>query len=247
MHNVSVLILTCNNEKIIRRCLASVKGFREIVVCDSFSSDNTVAICREYTNAVYYYKHESPSTQRNWAIAHCSNEWVLQIDSDEIVTEELMSELNAIMPRGDSACEAFKTPTRNHILGRWMRGADLYPDNRIRLFKKKFRYNGAWIHEKLMVEGNIGQLQGHVLHYGFEDWETIRKKLSRYRRLEYLQRKQEGRRIKPHQLLTYPCSVFIYLLFIKKGFIDGWRGWLWALFVAVNKFLVYKDLLCIKG
>ncbi|MDD5584527.1 MAG: glycosyltransferase family 2 protein [Candidatus Omnitrophica bacterium] len=246
MHNVSVLVLTCNNERIIRRCLESVKGFAQIVICDSFSSDNTVSICREYTDTIYYYAHESPSVQRNWAISRCSHEWVLQVDTDEIVTEELISEIKERMSHETIPYDAFQTPTINHIFNRWVRGADLYPGRRIRLFKKTFRYDGRWIHEQLIVEGNVGQLQGHVLHYGFEDWKIIKQKLGRYRRLEHLQRIQEGKKTKPYQLLTYPLGVFIYLFFIRKGFIDGWRGLLWACFVSVLKFLVYKDSLCMR-
>jgi glycosyltransferase involved in cell wall biosynthesis len=244
MHKVSALIHTYNNEAIIARCLESVKWADEIVICDSFSSDKTVDICKTYTDKIYYYEHKNSADQKNWAIPKCSHEWILQIDTDEVVTPELSLEIQRIFLSDSLPEAAFMISTKNHIFGKWMRGANLYPDYRIRLFKKNLRYEKKWIHARLLIQGEpVGQLENHVLHYGFQDWKTIRWKFKRYRKLEYLRLKEEGTPVTLYKVLSYPCGMFIYLFFIKKGFMDGWRGLFWSLFVSLLKFFVYKDRL----
>ncbi len=242
MHKLSVLIHTYNNRKIINRCLESIEWADEIIICDSFSSDDTVKICKRYTKNIYYYGHKYSADQKNWTISKCSYEWIFHIDSDEVATPELGSEIRRILAQDVIPHEAFRMSRKNHVFGKWVKGSDLYPDMQIRLFKNKFRYEDKFIHAKLRVKGKIGELRGHILHYGFEDWETVKWKFNRYRALEHLQLKKEKKRIRFYHILIDPIVIFMYLFFIKKGLLDSWRGFFWPLFISALKFCLYKDI-----
>ncbi|MDD5194884.1 MAG: glycosyltransferase family 2 protein [Candidatus Omnitrophica bacterium] len=243
MHKLSILVHTYNNELIIKRCLESVKWADEVVICDSFSTDKTIDTCKEYTKKIYQYAHKNSADQKNWAIPKCTYKWIFQIDTDEVATEELALEIKQILSQEAISENAFRVPTKNYIFGKWVKSAGLYPGNRIRLFKNIFRYEDKYIHAQLIVDAKIGQLQNHVLHYGFQDWKTVRWKFKRYRRLELLQLKKENAHVMLYDLLIKPISIFIYLYFLKAGFRDGWRGLFWPYFVSILKFCVYKDML----
>src|SRR3989338_5037910 len=243
MHKLSVLIHSYNNEKIIRRCLESVKWADEIVICDSFSSDKTVNICRGYTDKIYYYEHKNSADQKNWAIPKCAHTWIFQIDTDEVISSKLVMEIKELFSQGKILCNAFKISRENHLFGRQMRGAGLYPDRIVRLFRNYLRYEDKPIHARLIVNEKIGELQGSILHYGFEDWKTLRWKFSRYRILEYLDFKKGERTITIFHPMIFPIGIFVYLFFLKGGFIDGWRGFIWASFISMVRLFVYMDMI----
>ena len=135
---VSVAIITNNEESNIRYALESVKDFEEIVVVDSFSNDNTLAICKEYTDKVFQHKWQGYSKQKQLAVNHAKNEWVLILDADERVTPELKSEM--INKIHDNSSNGFYIPRRNFFLGKWIRHSGWWPDYTLRLFKNGIFY-----------------------------------------------------------------------------------------------------------
>jgi len=243
---VSVLIHCYNNENTIRKLLENLNWADEIVVCDSFSTDETVNICKEYTDKIYQYKHKNSADQKNWTIPKCKNEWIFQIDTDESVEDELIKEIEKILSSNVIEYEAFKIPRKNYLFGKWLKGAGNYPDYQERLFRNYLRYEEKPIHAHLLCKGKIGVLKGHIIHLGWEDIAQIRRRFKRHRKLLFLRYQTENRNFKFYHLILRPIGIFIYLYIFKKGFIDGWRGIFFCGFFAILEFFVLKDFLLCK-
>src|SRR5439155_5040643 len=124
---LSVLLPTFNNAEIIRRTLESVQWADEILVVDSFSTDNTLAICREYGARIIQHEYIQSAKQKNWAIPQCRHEWVLQIDTDEVLESGLREEIEATIENSPGV-DGFHIPFKHHVLGKWVRVCGLYPD-----------------------------------------------------------------------------------------------------------------------
>ena len=133
---VSVLLPTYNCAKTVRTTLESVKWADEILVADSFSTDSTLEVCREYGTRVIQREYHNSASQKNWALPQCRNEWVLQIDSDEVLSPELRDEIEKAMATAAPGVHAFRMPRRNHMLGRWVRYGGVYPDYQTRLLRR---------------------------------------------------------------------------------------------------------------
>ncbi len=244
---LSVLIHCYNNQDTIRGLLENVRWADEIVICDGFSQDRTTEICREYTDKVYQYEHKNSADQKNWTIPKCSHEWILHIDPDERLTNELVEEIRYWRGKYNGRYEAFRIPFKHYLFGRWIKGINLYPEYHERLFRKSLRFEEKHIHAHLMIKGDVGTLRGHIIHQGWESMDEIRRRFRRHRRLSLLQKSCEGRKYKIHHLILRPPALLLYLFIIKKGFIDGWRGFFYAGFIAVLEFYVLKDLLLGKA
>ena len=240
---VSVLIHCYNNESTIRELLEQLQWAQEIVICDSFSTDRTVEICKEYTECVYQYKHTNSADQKNWTIPRCHNEWIFQIDTDERLEEGFVEELRGVLSDSVGHYQAFKIPTKNYLFGKWIRGAHNYPDYRERLFRSFLRYEEKPIHARLLCKGPLGVFKSHVIHLGWENMEVIRKRFKRHRQLLLLRYRAEKRRYKIYHLILRPPAMFFFLFFFEKGFIDGRRGAFFCGFFALLEFFVLKDFL----
>src|SRR6476620_11353381 len=118
---ISVLLPTYNSATIIRDTLESIKWADEILVVDSFSTDGTLDICREYGARIIQHEYVNSAAQKNWALPQCRHEWVLQIDSDETLSDELCEEIAAAVAAAGPEVHAFRMPRRNFMLGRWLR------------------------------------------------------------------------------------------------------------------------------
>ena len=244
---LSILIHCYNNEDTIRELLENVKWADEIVICDSFSTDKTLEICREYTDKIYQYEHKNSADQKNWAIPKCKYDWILQVDTDERLTDQLIEEVKELLKETNIKFEAFKIPFKNYLFGKWIKGANNYPDYHERLFRRHLRFENKKIHAHLMVSGEVGILKSHILHIGWEDMQTIIRRFRRHRRLCLLQKKYQGNNYKFYHLVLRPPAMFLFLFFFKRGFIDGWRGVFFCGFFALLDFYVLKDFLFLRN
>src|SRR6185436_20692971 len=164
---ISVLLPTFNNAEIVRATLESIRWADEILVVDSFSTDNTLDICREFGARVIQHEYIQSAKQKNWAIPQCAHEWVLQIDSDEVLEPGGEEEIRNRISEAPPHVHAFAVPRKNHVFGRWVRAANLYPDPQTRLFRREFgRLEDKEVHAHLEVPGEIQMLSIHILHYG---------------------------------------------------------------------------------
>ena len=243
MEKLSAYIITYNEEERIRDCLESVKWADEIVVLDSFSTDRTVEICREYTDKIYQHRFAGFGDLRNTAISHTSNNWILSVDADERVTEELREEISEKLKTGPAA-DAYFVPRINYFLGHRIKHCGWYPDYRQPQFfhKDRMKYTDQLVHEGFILSGKVSYLHGHVLQYPFLSLEQFFRKMDRYSSLRAEDMFREGRRFNIHHLITHPLSMFIKMFILKRGFLDGKVGFIISTLYAYYTFIKYIKL-----
>ncbi len=240
---VSVVIIAYNDEPNIRACLESVTWADELIVVDSYSTDATEKISREFTDRVYQHAFNGFGRLRNEAIAHASHDWVFSLDTDERATPELREEIRQLLARGAEA-DAYFIPRKNYFLGRWIRGAGWYPDYRQpQLFRKsRMRYRDDLVHEGFELDGRVGYLTQHVLQYPFRDIDHYLAKMDRYSDLMARRMVEEGRSFRAHQLVTHPTFTFFKMYLLRRGILDGMPGLILAGLYAYYTFIKYAKL-----
>ena len=240
---LSVLLPTFNNEAIARDCLESVKWADEILVVDSFSTDHTLDICREYGARIIQHEYIQSAKQKNWAIPQCANEWVLQIDTDERLEPALAEEIQAILREPPADVNGYRMPFKHHILGEWVRVAGLYPEYHLRLFRKTAgRFEEKQVHAHVRVPGRVDTLQHHILHYGMTSISKQLGNIDRYSRYQADELNKRGKKFHWYHLAVRPFAIFGYYYFWRLGFTAGYRGLLIAMVNTTYDFWAHAKL-----
>lgn len=243
MEKLSVLIPTYNCENLIRECLESVGWADEILICDSYSTDRTLDICREYTSRIIQHEYINSAKQKNWAIPHCTYEWVLLIDSDERLEPGLEKEIRAFLAAPPPNVDACRMPRKNMILGRWLKAMNLWPDYVTRLARHDIALFGdKEVHEDMVVPGKILTFKHAFIHHGTPSLSKQIGLLDRYTRYqadEFIKRK---RTFNWYRLLLRPPAAFLYYYFYKLGFTAGFRGLFLSVHYSVYSFYTYSKL-----
>lgn len=240
---LSVLIPTFNNQELVRECLESVKWAEEILVVDSYSTDRTLEVCRDYGARIVQHEYVQSAKQKNWAIPQCSHEWVLQIDTDERLEEGARSEIEDSIASASPNTHAFRIPRKNHILGVWLQVAGIYPDYQTRLFRRdQARFEDKEVHAHVRVPGRVDNLQHHIMHFGMPTISKQLGNLDRYSRYEADELKKRGKRFHGYQLILRPPAIFAYYFLWKLGFLAGYRGLLIAAIDATFDFWTHAKL-----
>ncbi len=242
---ISVVINTFNSEQYLRTTLASVSRFDEIVVCDMHSTDSTIAIASEYGAKIVYYERSGiVEPARNYAISQASNEWVLVVDSDEVVPVELREYLYAFVssPDGERFSGLF-IPRKNYFMGRFMHGA--YPDYILRLVRKSKTYWPSTIHATAKIDGLVTKIPRRRKELAFEHLanETIEQRIAK---LNNYTNKEVVRRIGQSYTILgaffKATHRFVRMYILKGGFRDGKAGYVNAMLDAVYKFVTISKL-----
>lgn len=235
---ISVVIVTKDEEKNIQDAIESVKNFSEIIVIDSYSSDQTVDICKKYTEKVFQEEWKGYAKQKQRGVDRASMPWVLILDADERLTPELESEISNALD--DSNTSGFYIPRKNFFLGRWIRHGGWWPDYTLRLFRKdKAFIEEREVHEKVVVQGSTKYLKNPMEHHTSRTISDFLKKLEDY---STLSAKEIGRRgCRPGILsLTFrPFLTFSKMFFLRLGFLDGKYGLILSLLYSYYTFLKY--------
>ena len=239
---VTAYTLTLNEARQLRAVLESVKWADEIILVDSFSTDGTLEIAREYNARVISEKFSGFGKLRNLALDAARNDWILSIDADERCTPELAAEI-----RGELAAprfDAYHVPRKSHFLGHWMRHSGWYPDYRQpQLFdRRRFRYNEDLVHETYTHHGRLGRLREHVLQYPWDTMEIATAKLQRYSTLMARRYADSGRQASLGKMVLSPPAMFLRIYLVQQGFRDGRHGFLLATLYAYYTFLKYAKL-----
>jgi glycosyltransferase involved in cell wall biosynthesis len=240
---ISILLPTFNNAATVRETLESVKWADEIVVVDSFSTDATLEICKEYGARIIQHEYINSAKQKNWAVPQCSHEWILQIDTDEVLEPGAREEIERALASVPPQVEMFRFPRKNHMLGRWIRYAGVYPDYQTRLFRRAAgQWNDREVHAHINVAGEVQTLNHHILHFGMENISKQLRNLDRYTRYEADELRKLQVSFGWTRVTIRPCFVFLKRYVWNRGFLEGWRGFILCAYLAIYYLLSQAKL-----
>jgi glycosyltransferase involved in cell wall biosynthesis len=226
---ISVCIVSFNEAANISRTLESVKGFAdEIIVVDSHSTDQTVALAKSLGAAVYDEDWKGFAAQKNSAIAKATCDWILSLDADEEVSPELAASIQALRKAGqlEPTFDGFFMPRRNLYLGRWIKHGGYYPDRKLRLIKRSVaKFELREVHEDMKLPGNTGRLNGDLIHHAYPQFENFIEAANRYSSLG-AQMVVKERRVgfSLVNIVLRPAFNFFYNYICRGGFLDGREG-----------------------
>jgi glycosyltransferase involved in cell wall biosynthesis len=221
---VTATLITFNEAANIQAALESLSWADEIIVVDSESTDDTVAIARKFTEHVIVRPWPGYVAQKNFAAEHASHDWIFSLDADERVTPELAKEIKTIVAGGAKAA-GFRVPRVTFHLGRWMRSTDWYPDYQLRLYdRRRARWAGRHVHESVTADGAVEALRGELQHYAYRDLAHHFQTMDRYTTLAARQMFEEGRRAGFFDLLIHPPAAFFRNYILRGGIRDGVPG-----------------------
>ena len=224
--NLSLVVITLNEEENIGRCLESVPFAGEMIVVDSGSTDSTIAIAEEHGAKVISHVFESFSKQKQWAIEQASGDWVLSLDADESLDTELSNELESLL-ENDIEHVAFRLPFRILYMGRLLRFGPWSGEYHTRLFRKgSAHFPDTGVHEGLLIDsGTIGTVRrGFVVHRSYDSLSEQMKKMLRYSRLWAEEEYKKRRKSNILQILLRPAWRFISAYFFRGGILEGIPG-----------------------
>ncbi|MBI3592165.1 MAG: glycosyltransferase family 2 protein [Nitrospirae bacterium] len=238
---VSVVIVTKNEERNIEEALQSVRDFSEIIIIDDFSADSTVSIAQRYTDSIFQIKWQGYAKQKQTGIDKASMPWVLILDSDERVTEDLKREIAEAVSSAEIT--GYYIPRKNFFLGKWIQHSGWWPDHTLRLFRKDSAcMEQREVHEKVVVDGKTGHLKNPLEHYTYREISDYIRKMDTYSTLSARELKQKGIRFKFYYLLVKPSFTFFRMFLLQQGFRDGFYGFVLAALYSFYAFLKYLKL-----
>lgn len=240
MKKLSVVLAVFNEENNLRQCLESVKSMAgEIVVVDGGSQDKTVEIAREFGARVIQTTNPPVfHINKNKAIKAAKEDWVLQLDADEVVTKELAQEIKREISK-KSDINGYWIPRRNFFLGRFLTKGGQYPDYTLRLYKNgKGILPAKDVHEQAKVEGETAYLKADLLHLRDKSFSEYMLRFNRYTDLISLQMKKSGVRIDAYNFTSYtllqPLMWFLKTYFRHRGYKDSFPGFVFSLFSSLR-------------
>ncbi len=261
--SISILILTLNEEKNLPACLEAIAWCDDIIVLDSFSNDGTVEIAEKFGVRVYQRQFDNFAGQRNFALTDFDfrHEWVFHLDADEIITDELKSEMEIEIENAN--VDAFRVPSKMIMLGKWLRYSGMYPAYQVRLGRTdvlRFKQVGHGQRED-MDASRVGTLKNPYFHYsfskGFEDWFRKHNRYSTQEAIEGLMilrkksidwgdlfsrgsptRRRRAIKDISVRLPFRPLLRFFYLYILRRGFLDGRVGLTYCLLISIYEYMI---------
>jgi glycosyltransferase involved in cell wall biosynthesis len=228
MIKITAIVPTLNEEHNIERVLASVQFADEIMVVDSFSTDNTLALAKKYTKLIIQRDYKNSASQKNWAIPQAKNDWILLVDADEIVTPELQKEIEILL-ESKPAKSGYWIYRINHFMGERIKYSGWQADKVIRLFDRtQCKYEEKHVHAEIISTGEIGVLENKLLHYTYTTFDDFSKKLNRYAWWQARDYDKSVKRITIFHIIIKPLFRFFKNYIIQLGFLDGMPGFIIA-------------------
>jgi glycosyltransferase involved in cell wall biosynthesis len=236
---ISATVVTLNEERNIARALESLRCVDEIVVVDSGSSDRTVEVALRLGARVLQETWRGYAGQKNFASQCAAYDWILSIDADESVTEELEGEILALKRDGPGR-DAYSMPRLAQYLGRWITHGGWYPDRKVRLFdRRRAEWVGDYVHESVRVTGSTGELHGKLLHFTCDSLSDHMRTLDRYTTLAARELLAKNSTVPMHRMIFDPAWTFVRTYLMRRGFLDGPQGLAIAWMAALYTFLKY--------
>lgn len=249
MATVSVVVTTYNRAKSLTRCLTSVRWAEELIVVDSSSTDDTKTVAKRFTDKIFTRpNHPMLNVNKNFGFTKATGDWILCIDDDEEVPEELAREIHERTQnsglRTQNEIIGFWIPRKNIIFGKWIRHSIWWPDPQLRLFRRgKGRFPEKHVHEYLQVEGKNGRFEAALIHYNYDTIDQYLSKMSAiYTDSEVGKLVAYGYRVSWVDALRFPISDFLKTYFAQAGYKDGLHGLVLSLLQAFYALVVFAKL-----
>ena len=246
--NISIALAVYNEEKNLSRCLSSIVDIAdEIIVVDGGSTDGTVSIAKKFNAKII--KTDNPKIfhiNKQKALDACSGIWILQLDADEVITQELKKEIITVI-QSDSMHNGFFISRRNYFWGYFMKKGGQYPDAVIRLVRRgTAEFPCKSVHEQITVEGNVGTLTHPMEHYSYQTRSSYWKKADIYTSLTAIEIQKDNMNVLMKFLkfcIVKPTVTFFSIYIRHKGFIDRFTGLEFSLYSALHfPWAYYKSL-----
>ncbi len=222
--NLTAIITTFNEEHNIEDVIKSVEFANEILVVDSFSTDNTTQIAKSMGATVIEHEYINGATQKNWIIPQARNPWIILLDADERITAKLRTEITEIL-KTDPKESGFWIYRTFHFMGKLIKHSGWQNDKVIRLFKRDLcRYNNLNVHEEIVTEGPVGFLKNKIEHNSYRSMDEYISKINRYASLQAIDYDSRVKRITIYHLVFKPFYRFLKHYIIQAGFMDGFPG-----------------------
>lgn len=230
-NKLSIVIITKNEENFITDAIKSALFANEVIILDSGSIDRTCEIAKELGAKVYQNEWLGFGLQKNCAVELAKNDWVFVLDSDERITEELKDEIVATLK--EPLLNGYFIARLNNFFGKNIKSCGLYPDYSIRLFNKKYgKFNDVNVHESVQLKSKVGYLKNHMIHLAYESIEEFIQKQNRYSSLNHKKKSLI-------KAIINPYWTFFKLYILKRGFLDGWHGFVISKLYAQYTFWKY--------
>ncbi len=240
MTKLTSIIPTGNEQNNIVEAIQSVRFSDEIMVVDSFSTDDTVKLARPLVDTILQREYEHSASQKNWAIPQAKHEWILLLDADERVTPELQKEVIRMI-NSNTEYSGFWIRRENYFMGKKVRFSGWQGDKVIRLFKRdECKYENKHVHAEIRSSGKIGILDHKLLHNTFVSKEAYLKKLDRYAQLQAKDYDKRVKYLTPFHTVIKPIVRFLKHYFLQLGILDGYVGFVISSYQAKAVAMRYK-------
>lgn len=245
---ISGIVITFNEEKNIERCLRSVQGVcDEIIVIDAYSQDNTKSIAESLGAKVIQNHWKGFLNQKNFAQDKATHDFVLQLDADEVLSKQLQESILDV--KKEWKYDGYFFPRFTNYCGKWIKHSGWYPDAKLRLYnKKKGEWGGLDPHPEVRMTNDcsIGKLKGDLLHYSYSSYEDHIHRSAGYAKQAALAMHQLGKQSSLFKLIFSPFYRFVHDYFFRRGFQDGFEGYIICKTAAYYTFLKYMYLRLIQ-
>ena len=239
---ISGVVITYNEERNIRDCIQSMQGIvDEVVVVDSYSTDNTEELCRELGVKFVQHPFEGHIEQKNYAMHQASFDHILSLDADERVSDQMRQSI--VKVKADWQADGYVFNRFNNYCGAWLRHS-WYPDKKLRLWdRRKGRWGGTNPHDKVIVEGKVQKLKGDLLHYAYDNLEEHYEQIKKFAVIAAHAKFNKGKKANfiIHVLLS-PAYKFFRKYVLRLGFLDGYYGFIFSGLTAYLNFMKYLRL-----
>ncbi len=244
MIRLSGVVITFNEERYIEKCLESlVNVVDEIVVVDSYSTDNTKAICQRFNVNFIEQDFLGYIEQKNFALSKASNDYIVSLDGDESLSEELQQsilELKKKWTYNGYICNRF-----NNFCGQWIKHSDWYPNKKLRVFdRRKATWRGINPHDQIVLKDNAkaGSLKGDILHKTYQSYSEFNLKMEKFSSISAEAYFKLGKKAPIWKIFWNPSWAFFKAYFLRLGFLDGFNGFMICYQTGHLTFLKYSKL-----
>lgn len=244
---VSAVIITLNEEKIIRKTLSKLYWCDEILIIDSGSTDNTLSICREFNCSIQHRKFTGFGGQKQYGVSLAKNDWILCLDADEVLSDRVISEIQHELQETNIGFAGFRIPRALVFMDSRFHFGREANDFVVRLFcRTQGNWDGAIVHEKVELRGEVKNLKGKIFHYSYSDYAQFLKKIDLYSTLG-AQRAAGQKKAKSKLLIaaSLPFNFFKYYI-LDRNFLNGFHGFIWSVMNAYYHLLKYLKVAALK-